>query len=151
MTWSESHSFEYVCANMRSNNLNKYAIFHFIMHICHSLSARLLLLLHSYSWHEEVWGRFYLIAPSAHNKHFMYIMCMWHIWILFFSSLFLHANSHRCCVYIVFKREKRGERKKMLIKINSNDKSTEKSEIKKCPPANQLDVKRATKECKGER
>lgn len=56
----------------------------------------------------------------------------------------------------------RGMRKhkeeKLLIKINSNDKSTEGEreerrarKMKNAHPQYQLDVKRATKECKGER
>ena len=49
------------CANMRSNNLNKYAIFHFIMHICYSLSAHFFCNCSPPAWWHEVWGRFYLL------------------------------------------------------------------------------------------
>lgn len=62
------------CANMRSNNLNKYAIFHFIMHICHSLSAQC----SAISCHctfEDVLSLYLLLHLPT--------LCMWHIWILY--------------------------------------------------------------------
>lgn len=110
MTWSKSpprhhhhrHRLTRVCANMRSNNLNKYAIFHFIMHICHSLSAHIFLLFLHHHCHGIARKKFYFIfylrtilstifsSICCSTQHIIYV----HVAYLN-SFMFLHANSRR--------------------------------------------------------
>jgi hypothetical protein len=118
---------------MRSNNLNKYAITHFIMHIASVLSAiSAILSLSPSSALFAVWGHGSSLSPRfvSYILHVAYL-------VIHFSLLLLH-----------FARESiaetwRVEEGKNVIKINSNDKSN-KEQTMRCSavPTRNINYKR---------
>lgn len=110
--WSESLE----CANMRSNNLNKYAITHFIMHIASVLSAISAI---PPSPHRAVHGDTVEFISSPRFEH---AACG--IFGYTFLVVVLHASLSRS--------EVKELRQKNVIKINSNDKSNKSSDCTRC-------------------
>lgn len=113
------------CANMRSNNLNKYAITHFIMHIASVLSSISAIL--SLAFPVAVWGHGWGLSRD-------FALYFQNVAYLAFTFYFASSSSMHAKTLSPSGTDSRSEagRKKNVIKINSNDKSNEEKQPKRC-------------------